>query len=80
MSRRAGADIAVDNTECGKRHGCSLLRDALPGQPRGLKGLGHPDILPFGCASLHQNGAGEKLGQWHDSALPCLERLPLLGT
>jgi hypothetical protein len=67
---RAGADIAVDNTECGKRHGCGLLRDALPGQPRGVKGLGHPDFLPFGCASLHENGAGEKLGQWHDSALP----------
>src|SRR5258707_9432392 len=45
---RAGADIAVDNTECGKRHGWGLLPDTLPGQPRGLKGLGHPDILP--CA------------------------------
>jgi hypothetical protein len=40
----------------------------LPGQPRGLKGLGHPDILPFGRASLHENGAGEKFDQWHDSA------------
>jgi hypothetical protein len=42
----------------------------LPGQLRGLKGLGHPDILPFGCASLHENGAGEKLDQWYDPALP----------
>ena len=67
--KRAGADIAVDNTECGKRRGCGLLRDALPGQSRDLKGLGHPDILPFGCASLHENGAGEKLDQWHEPVL-----------
>src|SRR6202011_4223633 len=67
---RAGADIAVDNTECGKSRGCGLLPDALPGQPRGLKGLGHPDILPFGCESLHENRAGENLDQWYAPALP----------
>ena len=45
--KRAGADIAVDNTECGKRHGGGLFPGVLPGQHRGLKGLGHRGVLPL---------------------------------
>jgi hypothetical protein len=44
---RAGADIAVDDTERGKHRGGGMFSGVLPGQPRGLKGVGHPDVLVF---------------------------------
>ena len=44
----AGTNIAVDNTECGKRYGSGQFAGVLRGQHRrGLKSLGHRDVLPL---------------------------------
>ena len=42
---RAGADIAVDDTERGKHRGGGLFSGVLPRQPRGLRVLAIPDVL-----------------------------------
>src|ERR1700733_8429144 len=56
---RAGADIAIDHTECGKRQGGGLLPGVVRGQHRGLS-LDHPGVLLLEaqvCTKMAQGGA-----------------------
>ena len=64
---RAGADIAVDNAECGKRHNNGPFTRSLVGQHGGLKGIGHRSVLPsvvqFGTKKAPTRSAGQLISR-----------------